>query len=163
VRNVNYIEKVLQIIDRIEQIPVTVTTVEERLIEVPYILEKIVEKIIVMPQIVEVLKYVHEVCEQESAGVCVDIEVGTHEAKYKEVCKNVEVNLDVVLKELRYLKSDQVTRTRIEAIEKFLEELRKFILVPRIVKIVEEKIVEKEVQVDKIIKMPAQDEKSLRM
>lgn len=73
VRNVNYIEKVLQIIDRLEQVPVAVTTVEERLIEVPYILEKIVEKIILMPQIVEVLKYVHEVCEVESAGVAVDV------------------------------------------------------------------------------------------
>ena len=36
-----------------------------------------------MPQIVEVLKYVHEVCEEPDAGVAVDIEVGTHEAKYK--------------------------------------------------------------------------------
>jgi hypothetical protein len=38
VRNVNYIEKVLQIIDRIEQIPVTVNTTVEKFIEVPYIL-----------------------------------------------------------------------------------------------------------------------------
>jgi hypothetical protein len=38
VRNVNYIEKVLQIIDRIEQVPVTVTITEEKLIEVPIIL-----------------------------------------------------------------------------------------------------------------------------
>ena len=31
-----------------------------------------------MPQIVEVLKYVHEVCEVEDAGVCVDVEFGAH-------------------------------------------------------------------------------------
>lgn len=98
-----------------------------------------------MPQIVEVLKYVHEVCEADNAGVCVDIEVGTHEAKYKEICKGIEIQIDIVLKELRFLKSDQAARARIEILEKFLDELRKFILVPRIVKVVEEKFVEKEV------------------
>lgn len=92
-----------------------------------------------------------------------DVEVGTHEARYREVCKNIEHQLDVVVKELRYLKSDQITRQRIEGIEKFLEELRKFILVPRIVKVVEERIVEKEVLVDRVVQFPTQDEKSLRM
>lgn len=89
--------------------------------------------------------------------------MGTHEARYREVCKNIEQQLDIVVKELRYLKSDQITRQRIEGIEKFLEELRKFILVPRIVKVVEERIVEKEVQVDRVVQFPTQDEKSLRM
>jgi len=36
-------------------------------------LEKIVEKIVVMPQIVEVLKYVHEVVEEETLGVAVGV------------------------------------------------------------------------------------------
>ncbi len=31
-----------------------------------------------MPQIVEVLKYIHEVCEPEDAGVAVDVEIGAH-------------------------------------------------------------------------------------
>lgn len=31
-----------------------------------------------MPQIVEVLKYVHEVCEINSVGVAVDVDVGVH-------------------------------------------------------------------------------------
>lgn len=51
----------------------TVAITEEKFIEVPYIIEKIVEKIVVMPQIVEVLKYIHEVCESEDAGVAVDV------------------------------------------------------------------------------------------
>ena len=51
-RNVNYIEKVLQIVDRIEHVPVAVATTEEKFIEIPYIIEKIVENIVVMPQIV---------------------------------------------------------------------------------------------------------------
>ena len=112
----NYIEKVLQIVDRIEHVPVTVAVTEEKLIEVPYILEKIVEKIVIMPQIVEVLKYIHEVCESDELGVAVDIDVGTHEAKYRELSKNIEKELDLVLKELRYLKSDHATRQRIEGI-----------------------------------------------
>jgi hypothetical protein len=52
VRNINHIERVLQIIDRFEQTPVEILVQEEKFIEVPYILEKIVEKIVVMPQIV---------------------------------------------------------------------------------------------------------------
>lgn len=42
--------------------------------------------------------------------------MGTHEARYREVCKNIEQQLDIVVKELRYLKSDQITRQRIEGI-----------------------------------------------
>jgi DNA repair exonuclease SbcCD ATPase subunit len=64
VRDINHIEKVLQIVDRIVNFPVSVISHEEKLVEVPYILEKIVERIVVMPQVVEVLKYVHEVVEQ---------------------------------------------------------------------------------------------------
>lgn len=94
VRNVNYIEKVLQIIDRLEQVPVAVTTTEEKFIEVPYIIEKIVEKIIIMPQIVEVLKYVHDVCQVDSPGVAVPQDFGQHEAKYKHLTKNIETQLD---------------------------------------------------------------------
>ena len=45
--------------------------------------------------------------------MAVDIDVGVHELKYKELTKNIELHLDLVLKELRYLKSDQVTRGRI--------------------------------------------------
>lgn len=162
VRNVNYIEKVLQIIDRIEQVPFMVTTSEEKFIEVPYILEKIVEKIIVMPQIVEVLKYVHEVTEIESAGVAVDVEVGVHEARYKEITKSVDLQLGAVLRELKAVKADASLKKTIEVVEKFLLELRQFILVPRIVKIVEEKIVEKEVPVDRVVELHSQDEAAIR-
>lgn len=52
VRDINHIEKVLQIVDRIVNVPVSIISHEERLVEVPYILEKIVEKIVLMPQIV---------------------------------------------------------------------------------------------------------------
>jgi hypothetical protein len=64
---------------------------------VPYILEKIVEKIVIMPQIVEVLKYVHEVVEEETLGVAVGVDVQTHEHKYKLLTKDIKVQLDVLL------------------------------------------------------------------
>jgi len=44
-----------------------------------------------------------------------------------------------------------------------MEELRKFILVPRIVKVTEQKIVEKEVPVDRIVQMQGDDERSIKM
>lgn len=64
----------------------------------PHILEKIVEKIVVMPQIVEVLKYVHEIVETESLGVAVGVDVATHEQKYHLLTKNIQVNLDLLIK-----------------------------------------------------------------
>lgn len=72
--------------------------------EVPYILEKIVEKIVVMPQIVEVLKYVHELTEKEDLGVAVGVDVATHEQRYKLLSKDLKVNLDILLVEIRKLK-----------------------------------------------------------
>lgn len=72
--------------------------------EVPYILEKIVEKIVVMPQIVEVLKYVHEVTEKEELGVAVGIDVASHEQRLKILTKDIKVNFDILLAELRKLK-----------------------------------------------------------
>ena len=158
------IEKVLHIIDRIEQIPVEIKVKEEILVEVPYILEKIVEKVVIMPQIVEVLKYVHEVVESEELGVAVNVEFGAQEQKYKALSRNIKTELDALLKELRGMASmNPQTKLRVEVIEKFLREFEQYILFPKIVKVVEEKIVEKEVPVDKIVQLPTQDEKSVRM
>ena len=142
VRNINHIEKVLQIVDRYEQTPVEIISHEERLVEVPYILEKIVEKIVIMPQIVEILKYVHEVVEEEHLGVAVSVDVATHEQRYKLMTKDLKVNLDVLIAELRKLKgSNPNIKVQIEIIEKFLAELEQFILFPRIVQVPKEKIV----------------------
>lgn len=51
--------------------------------------------------------------------------------------------------------------TRIEAIERFLAEFEKFILFPRIIKVPEERIVEKEVE--RIVRVPGKDEKGMKM
>lgn len=71
----NFIQNQLQVVDRLEQTSVPVYKTVEKIVEVPQILEKIVERIVVMPQVVEVLKYVHEVCEIESLGCAVSVDV----------------------------------------------------------------------------------------
>lgn len=137
---------------------------EEKLVEVPYILEKIVEKIVVMPQIVEVLKYVHEVTEKEELGVAVGLDVSTHEQRLKVLTKDLKVNFDVLLAELRKLKtSNPNMKIQIEIIEKFLAELEHFILYPKIFRVPEEKIVEKVVEKDRLVQLPTQDERSMKM
>jgi len=38
-------------------------------LEVPVIIEKLAERIVVMPQVVEVLKYVHQIVDNDNLGV----------------------------------------------------------------------------------------------
>jgi hypothetical protein len=164
VRNINHIEKVLQIVDRYEQTPVPIISHEERFVEVPYILEKIVEKIVIMPQIVEVLKYVHEVVEEETLGVAVGVEVASHEQKYKFLTANLKTNIGVLMAEIRKMRNtNPALGVLIETIEKFLAELEQFILFPRIVQVPKEVIVEKIVEKDRIVQLPTQDERSIKM
>ena len=70
------------------------------MVEVPYILEKIV----IMPQIVEVLKNVHEVTEREQLGVAVGVDVASYEQRLKILSKDIKVNFDLLLVELRKMK-----------------------------------------------------------
>jgi len=130
---------------------------------VPYILEKIVEKIVIMPQIVEVLKYVHEVMETENLGVAVGVDVSTHEQKYKLLTKDIKVQLDLLLTDLRKVKgSNPALQGQITLIEGFLAQLEQFILFPRIVEV--PKIVEKKIEVEKekIVALP-RDDRSVKM
>ena len=132
----------MQIVDRYEQTPVPIISYEERFIEVPYILEKIVEKIVVMPQIVEVLKYVHEVFEEETLGVAVGVEVSTHEQKYKVLTQNLKSNISILLIEMRKMRNTNPgLGVQVDVIERFLTELEQFILFPRIVQVPKEVIV----------------------
>ncbi len=97
-----------------------------------------------MPQIVEVLKYVHEITEKEELGVAVGLDVATHEQRLKILSKDIKVNFDLLLTELRkLLKSNPGFKIQIELIERFLLQLEDFILYPKIFQIPREKIVEK--------------------
>lgn len=117
-----------------------------------------------MPQIVEVLKYVHEVTEKEELGVAVGIDVATHEQRLKILTKDIKVNFDVLLVELRKLKqSSPNLKIQIEMIERFLAQLEEFILYPKIFQVPKEKIVEKIVEKDRVVTLPTQDERSIKM
>lgn len=116
-----------------------------------------------MPQIVEVLKYVHEVVEEETLGVAIGVDVQTHEQKYKLLTKDIKVQLDLLLVDLRKLRgSNPNFQVQVTLIEKFLTELEQFILFPRIVQV--PKVVEKIVEVEKerIVSLP-RDDRSLKM
>jgi len=105
-------------------------------------LEKIVEKIVVMPQIVEVLKYVHEITEKEELGVAVGVDVASYEQRLKILSKDIKVNFDILLVELRkLLKSNPALRAMIEIIEKFLVQFEEYLLYPKIFQIPKEKVV----------------------
>lgn len=95
-----------------------------------------------MPQIVEVLKYVHEVTEKEELGVAVGLDVATYEQRLKILSKDIKVNFDLLLAELRkLLKTNPAFRALIEVIERFLVQFEEFILYPKIFQIPKEKIV----------------------
>ena len=112
----------------------------------PYLLEKIVEKIVIMPQVVEVLKYVHEIVEEETLGVAVGADISISEVRYKELYAQLRIHFETVLAELRKLKVNTPgLKIQIEIIETFLAELDKLIQFPRFYQVEKEKIVEKEV------------------
>lgn len=117
-----------------------------------------------MPQIVEVLKYVHEITEKETLGVAVGVDVSTHEMKLKNLTGDVKVQLDLLLVELRKLRTSNPNMVQqITLIETFLAQLEQFILFPKIVEI--PKIVEKNIEVEKekIVTIPTKDDRSLKM
>jgi hypothetical protein len=62
-----------------------------------------------MPQVVEVLKYVHEIVEEESLGVAIGVDLQTQEAKYKSLYSKIKVHFESVLTDLRKLKTSNPT------------------------------------------------------
>lgn len=95
-----------------------------------------------MPQIVEVLKYVHEVTEKEELGVAVGLDVATYEQRLKILSKDIKVNFDLLLLELRKLiKTNPALAMLIGIIEKFLAQFEEYILYPKIFQVPKEKIV----------------------
>ena len=127
----------------------------------PYILEKIVEKIVIMPQVVEVLKYVHEIVEEETLGVAVGADVNISEIRYKELYAQIRIHFEALLVELRKMKTQNPgIKIQIEIIETFLTELDGIIKFPRFYEVEKEKIVEKEV--NKAVLVPTQTADSIR-
>ena len=52
---------------------------------------------------------------------------------------------------------------QIELILKFMAELNQFIMFPKVIQVPVERVVEKVVEVEKIVRVPTQDERSIRM
>jgi hypothetical protein len=99
-----------------------------------------------MPQVVEVLKYVHEIVEEETLGVAVGVDVNVSEIKYKELYAQIRIHFEALLVELRKMKTQNPgIKVQIEIIETFLIELDGLIKFPRFYQVEKEKIVEKEV------------------
>jgi hypothetical protein len=131
-----------------ERDPVIIT--QDRIIEVPHVLEKIVEKIVIMPQIVEVLKYVHELAEND-LEVSMDIDVSVEAQEYKKLGEDLERGFGEFIAELNKVKSLQPSAAqRIAMIEAYLAKFRRFIKYPKIHEIIREKVV------DKVVKVPYQ-------
>jgi hypothetical protein len=128
---------------------------------VPYVLEKIVEKIVIMPQVVEVLKYVHEIVEEQTLGVAIGVDINVEEIRYKELYGKLRVHFEGVLAELRRLKvQTPALKIQIEIIETFLIELDKLIQFPRFIQVEKERTVE--VEVPKAVLVPTKDSASVR-
>lgn len=157
----NVVQNQLQVVDRFEQTSVPVYTTVEKIVEVPQILEKIVERIVVMPQVVEVLKYVHEVCETESLGCAVTGNVQVQEAKFRELYVGSKEKLEVLLVELRKLRTrNPEFKAMIDIIEKYLIDFDRLASVQRIIGVPTEKIVEKEV--DRAVLVPTKDSEIIK-
>jgi hypothetical protein len=77
---------------------------------------------------------------------------------------NLKTNIGVLLAEIRKMRNTSpALGVQIEIIERFLAELEQFILFPRIVQVPKEVIVEKIVEKDRIVQLPTQDQRSIKM
>ena len=126
---------------------------QDKIIEVPYVLEKIAEKIIMMPQIVEVLKYVHEIIDDGMVNAV--SEISSESIEYKKLGEGLEKELSVFLEEIRKYRQPGLS-TRVDVIERYLTEFRKFIKHPRLY----EKIVERAVEKDRKVVVPVPHHKT---
>ena len=153
----NYIQTQIKEIQCIQEKVVPVITYNERIVEVPYLLEKIVEKITILPQVVEVIKYVHEIVEEASLGVEVNVDIEVQQTKYRELYVQLRNNFEVVLVELRKLRTANPNlKVVIEIIEKYMVELNGLIEFPRFVPI------DRQVEVVRPVLVPTKDQESLR-
>ena len=155
----NFIETTLQVVERFEEREVPIYSTVEKFLEVPHVLEKIVERIVILPQVVEVIKYIHEINESDSL-VAVGVDVSVQEARYKEIYGGLRSQFDILITELRKLKTRQPELVGvITIIERYLTEFDRLASVQRIVRIDHDRIVEKEVP--RPIVVPTRDSVSI--
>jgi len=114
-----------------------------------------------LPQVVEVIKYVHEILEEESLGVAVNVDVSIQEARYRELYGLMKPKFEVLLVELRKLRTRfPELKAAIDLIEKWLIDWDRLAQFQRIVAVEKEKVVEVEHNVPVLV--PTRDTLSIR-
>lgn len=158
---VPYYEQQIQVVDRFESSQVPVFTTQEKIVAVPEFQEKIFERIVVMPQVVEVIKYVTEICETDSLGVGLTVDVLEQERIYKDLQGVTRRQIEILLVELRKLRGTQPHLAGIiELLERYIVDFDKLAAVQRIVPVERERIVEKEVP--RAVVVPTRDSESMK-
>lgn len=115
-----------------------------------------------MPQVVEVLKYVHEVVENESLGVALTGDVAIAERRYRELYGVTKKQLDIVLAELKRVRTSQPALAGvIELLERYALDFDRLAAAQRIVPVDRDVIVEKEVAGRSVL-VPVKDSESIR-
>lgn len=127
---------------------------------VPHFEEKIIERVTILPQIVEVLKHIHEITDNNISGIGLGIaefgiDVQVHTNDYIALCTNLRNKLKDMLVTLRR-EGNNETRDNIEKLTLLLNDLIRF---PNIVQI--PRIVNKEVEVEKVVLVPTKDTETL--
>lgn len=114
-----------------------------------------------MPQVVEVIKYIHEIVEEQTLGVAVGAEVQVNEIKYKELYGSLRGQFDILLVELRKMRTQNPSiKVQIDMIEAYIIDLDKIIQFPRFIEVEKEKIIEKEIS--KPVIVPTKDSNTVR-
>lgn len=119
----------------------------------PLLLEKVVERVTILPQIVEVLKHIHEITDDNIAGIGLGVaelgvDVQVHTADYITLCTDLRVKLEAMLATLRNSRQPEARENTV-AIEQLIVMLRSLAAFPNIVQIPRyiDKVVEKPVVV----------------
>lgn len=122
--------------------------------------EKIIERVTILPQIVEVLKHIHEITDNNISGIGLGIaefgiDVQVHTNDYIALCTNLRNKLKDILVTLRR-EGNHETINNIEKLTLLLNDLIRF---PNIVQI--PRIINKEVEVEKVVLVPTKDTETL--
>ena len=125
--------------------------------EVPYVLEKIVEKITVMPQIVEVLKHVHEIVEEDNINILCDLDVEV--TQYKEMSVALEREMPTFLEEIRRLKTSGQYSGRIDFLQRYVSEFKRYLAHPKLFQKIREVKTEPEKEIVRISAKTSQQTK----
>jgi hypothetical protein len=104
---------------------------------------------------------VHEISENEGLGLALSVDVAQQERRYKEIYGVTRKQLDIIITELRRLRTSQpALSSQIDLLERYLTDFDRLAAVQRIVAVDREVVVEKDVA--RAVLVPTKDSESLR-